>query len=650
MRGILLTVRTNSTRLPKKCLLHLNNGMKTIEFLINRIKKCKNYNKIILCTSTNEEDDVLIDIAKKNDIDFFRGSENDKLDRWYNACKKYDIKNIVTVDGDDLFVETTLINKAFEQIKICDFIKGDHTGLICGCFTYAFTFDSLRRVWELKDSDDTEMMWVYFTDTGIFNIEELEGIDKKFYRDDIRMTLDYKEDLDFFNEILKYNKDPTLEDIIDIIDSNPGIKEINFFRQKEWKDNQDSKINLKVKNKNKFLGNELKYVSQVLNSNKLTNTGGNFTSRLEKQFSQKLDTKYGVAFNSGTSTMHGALMALGVKPGDEVISPALTVIMNTSTTIHSGCIPVYVDIDPETFCIDAKKIEEKITSKTKAIMIVSVFGLPCDIDEILEISKKYNIPVIEDNAECMLSTYKGKKVGSLLDMSSYSFENSKHISCGEGGMIITNNEKYAKGCRKAGGHGFKSLTATSGAVKLNKDVWQNPDFERHDEIGWNYRLSEINSAIAIAQLERIDQIVDLRIESAKIFLEAIKGCNYLIPQKVPKDRTNSYWALGVIYNGEKELGVSWYDFRKKYIEFGGDGIYGAWKVPYLEPVMKERNFVKVNPEIYKDVKYKEGLCPISEEIQKKLMVFKTNYRNLDLAKYKSHCLKKTIDYFKDPFN
>jgi len=646
MRGILLTVRTNSMRLPKKCLLHLNNGMKTIEFLINRIKKCKNYDKIILCTTTNQEDDILIDIAKKNKIDFYRGSENDKLDRWYNACKEYSIKNIVTVDGDDLFVEPTFINKAFEQIKNCDFIKGDHTGLVCGSFTYSFTFDSLRRVWELKDSENTEMMWVYFTDTGIFNMEELEGINEKFYRDDIRMTLDYKEDLDFFNEILKYNKDPDLEDIINIINSNPKIKEINFFRHKQWKDNQNSKINIKVKNKSKFLGNEMKYVSEVLNSNKLTNTGGNFTSRLEKEFSQKLDTKYGVAFNSGTSTMHAALLAIGVKPGDEVISPALTVIMNTSTTIHAGCIPVYVDVDPETFCIDVKKIEEKITPKTKAIMIVSLYGLPCDIDEILEISKKYNVPVIEDNAECILSTYKGKKVGSLLDMASYSFENTKHLSCGEGGMIITNNENYAKNCRKSGGHGFKSLSSVSGKIKLDKDKWQNPDFERHDEIGWNYRMGEINSAIALAQLERIEEIVDLRIKSAEIFLEVIKECDYLIPQKIPSDRTSSFWSVPVIYNGEEKIGVSWYDFRKKYIEFGGDGIYSTWKVPYMEPVMRDRKFVKMNPEVYKDVKYEEGLCPVAEDIQKKLMVFKTNYRNLDLAKYKAYCLKKTIDYFK----
>ena len=137
----------------------------------------------------------------------------------------------------------------------------------------------------------------------------------------------------------------------------------------------------------------------------------------------------------------------------------------------------------------------------------------------------------------------------------------------------------------------------------------------------------------------------MRIKSAEIFLEIIKDCSYLIPQKIPSDRTSSFWSVAVIYNGEKELGVSWTDFRKKYIELGGDGIYSTWKVPYLEPVMKERKFTKLNPEIYKNIKYEEGLCPIAEGIQKKLMVFKTNYRNMDLAKYKAHCLKKTIKYY-----
>ena len=157
-------------------------------------------------------------------------------------------------------------------------------------------------------------------------------------------------------------------------------------------------------------------------------------------------------------------------------------------------------------------------------------------------------------------------------------------------------------------------------------------------------MPEFNAAIALAQLERLDELVNLRKDSAQIFLEVIGGCKFLVPQHTPDYCINSYWALGVKFI-EEEIGVSWFDFRKKYMEFGGDGIYGAWKVPYLEPVMRDRNFVSRCPEIYKNVYYESGLCPVAEKIQKQLMVFKTNYRNLDLAKNKANSLKQTIEYY-----
>jgi|TARA_R110000822_G_scaffold100080_5_gene225476 perosamine synthetase len=400
-----------------------------------------------------------------------------------------------------------------------------------------------------------------------------------------------------------------------------------------------------MKNKSKYLGNEELYLNKVLNSENWSSTEGSWTGRLEREFATKFECKHGIAFNSGTSTMHSALEALGVGPGDEVISPALSVIMNTSTTIHANAIPVYADILPDTYTIDPRDVERKITSKTKAIMIVSVYGLPCEMDELMAISKKHNIPIIEDNAECFLSRYKGKLVGTFGDFSSYSFENSKHMSCGEGGMIITNNTDLAEKCRKSGGHGFKNLKADEGRVKSNLDVFQNPNYKRHSQIGWNYRLSEFSSAIALAQLERLDELVDMRKQSAEVFLEAINGCDYITPQFTPDYSDNSYWAVGVKYYGDEKIGVSWEEFRKEYMRRGGDGIYGAWSVPYLEPVMSERTFAKRLPDIYSSISYNKGLCPVAEEVQKRLMVFKTNYRDLSLARQKARILKETIEHF-----
>jgi len=351
--------------------------------------------------------------------------------------------------------------------------------------------------------------------------------------------------------------------------------------------------------------------------------------------------------NSGTSTLHAALEAAGVGPGDEVVSPAITVFMNTSATIHANAIPVYADIDPDTFTIDPKDIEKKITRKTKAIIPVALYGLPCDMEPIMNLAKKHHLIVVEDNAECYLSSYKGKLTGTIGHMASYSFENTKHISCGEGGIVITNNEKYAEMVRKVGGHGFKNLKADEGRIRLNQNIFQNPNYKRHDEIGWNYRLSEFNAAIALAQFERIDELIKMRVNSAKLFIDVMSECNYLIPQKVPDGYTNSYYTLAVKYEGVEKIGVSWEDFRKEYVKAGGDGFYGAWSVPYLEPVMIERKYVRRYPEIYSDINYEKGLCPVAEYVQPKIMQFKTNYRDIKLVEEKANILHKVIKKLKN---
>lgn len=397
-----------------------------------------------------------------------------------------------------------------------------------------------------------------------------------------------------------------------------------------------------VSNPSKYLGNELEYLKKVLEGESWSATGGSWTIGLEQAFSKRIGTKYGVAFNSGTSTLHAALEAVGVDPGDEVISPALTVIMDSTATLHANAVPVYCDVDEQTFNLDPDKLEKLITPKTKAIIAVALYGLSPDYDKILSIANKYNIPVIEDNAQAVLSHYKGRMLGTIGAISSFSFENTKHISCGEGGMILTDNEEYAEKCRKLGGHGFKNLRAEDGRVRLNQDMFQNPNYKRHDALGWNYRMPEFTAAVAYAQLERVDELVKLRQESARIFINAIDDCDFLVPQYVPEDYVNSYYSLGVRYLGEEKLGVSWQDFRKQYVEMGGDGYYGAWSVPYLEPVIAERTFAKRLPDVYENIKYEEGLCPVAEKVQKQIMQIKTNYRDLELAKQKADVLNKLI--------
>lgn len=249
-KAIFITVRTGSTRLPEKCLLEIN-GKTTIEHLIERVKLSRKADIIVLCTTELKEDEILCQIAKKNEILCYRGSVNDKLERWKEAALKYNVEFFVTADGDDLFCDPELIDIAFSQYERGkpDFIEGKD--LICGAFSYGIKTSALQEVCRIKDTDDTEMMWVYFKNTNMFKVEELEGFDKIYRRPEIRMTLDYYDDFRFFRHIIekldKGEKYFSLRDVIEYLDKNPDIILINQYLQKEWEDNQKKKTKLLIK-------------------------------------------------------------------------------------------------------------------------------------------------------------------------------------------------------------------------------------------------------------------------------------------------------------------------------------------------------------------------------------------------------------------
>ena len=257
------------------------------------------------------------------------------------------------------------------------------------------------------------------------------------------------------------------------------------------------------------------------------------------------------------------------------------------------------------------------------------------MDPILKVAKENNLFVIDDSAQNILGEYKGKVAGTLGDMSMLSFENKKHMTAGsEGGMLLTDNEELAIKARKFGGIGYKHMTASAGRTSLALSDVQNPDYERFDTIGLNYRMSEVSAAIGLAQFERIDAIVDRRIAVANIFSEAVNGCKWIIPQLTPKNYKHSHYTFSFEYKGNENLGISWKEFYNMYIEMGGDGFYSACVVPYLEPVFQD-------DECYKDI-YTKGMCPVAEDLQKKIMQFKTNYRSLEEAQKKANILKALI--------
>ena len=336
--------------------------------------------------------------------------------------------------------------------------------------------------------------------------------------------------------------------------------------------------------------------------------------------------------------MHTALAAGGVKEGDEVIVTPLTMSSTSLCVLHNNSIPVFADVNPKTFNIDPQSIKDCITEKTKAVITVSLYGLPTDCEEIYNICQENNILLIEDNAECFMSLYKGKPLGTYCDFASYSFQASKHITCGEGGALTTNSLDLANEARRFTSLGYSTVNAKKG--KITKEEVQNPNFDRHVSVGFNYRMSELNAAALLGQLDHWEELVEQRIKVASIFSEVIKDTNLFLPQFCPDGYKNTYWAYTLLMNTDNPE-MDWIQFRKIFMRNGGEGYYGAWKLTYFEPLFQKE--VQKYEGIYQ--KFEPGLCPNAEFVQPRLLQLKTNFWDIDEAHQQADILAKSIKDF-----
>lgn len=298
-----------------------------------------------------------------------------------------------------------------------------------------------------------------------------------------------------------------------------------------------------------FNGNEKKYLDECIETGWIS-SAGRFVTEFEEKFAEFCGTKYALTCANGTVSLHLALVALGIGKDDEVIIPTLTYIATANTVKYCGATPVFVDSEMDTWNMDPRKIEQKITTKTKAIMVAHLYGQSTDMGPILEIAKKHNLYVIEDAAEAHGATYNGKKVGAIGDVGSFSFFGNKIITTGEGGMIVTNNkELYDK---------MKSLR--SQGMDPNKRYW-------HNIVAYNYRMTNMQAAVGLAQLENIEWHLGERKRVSDLYKKYLKELSeYIQVSKEMEFGNHVYWMYSIILKDNVNMERD--DFMRKMEEDG----------------------------------------------------------------------------------
>ena len=348
---------------------------------------------------------------------------------------------------------------------------------------------------------------------------------------------------------------------------------------------------------------DLDAVKRVLDSGKLCSVGGTVSREFEEAFAQTIGVERAVAVNSGMSALHCAVYAAGAGAGDQVICDSM-VQFGSMAVVYNNAVPVFADVRRDTHLIDPESVRERITDRTKAVICTHLWGLPCDMDPIMEIAEEHNLVVIEDNAHALFAKYKGRMTGTLGHMAEFSFQMSKHLGLGDAGMAVTTDPRFVEGL--VDGSGIRGLST----------------FPR---LMWNYRLNELVAAVGLVQLKRLRGYVDSAIANAQVYTEAVQDVAWIRPQHVPADREHTYHIWAASFEGDQH-GISLERFKKAVAEKGVRVNVGyIQKAPYLHevytaPLMYGRGCPTACPLQTTQVQYTPGLCPVAEELMPRVII------------------------------
>ena len=332
--------------------------------------------------------------------------------------------------------------------------------------------------------------------------------------------------------------------------------------------------------------------------------GGPKVQEFERMCENYFNVKHAITVNSWSSGLTAAIGALGIEPGDEVITTPWTMTATAAAILHWNAIPVFADIDPKTFCLDPKSVEKNISPQTKAILSVDIFGLSADVDALNKIAKRYGLKVISDTAQAPGALFKKEYAGTLTDIGGFSLNYHKHIHTGEGGILVTNNDNYAERMRLIRNHA-EAVVEDMGRTDLNNMV------------GHNYRLGEIECAIGIEQLKKLKFLTSRRQEIAKRITDGLKNLSNLTAPFVPEDQTHVYYGYPLIYDVKKGNVKRDILFRALVAE-GVPGLAQNYQNIHLFPLYQQKIAYGTKGFPWtiakRDISYAKGICPVAEDL------------------------------------
>ena len=659
--GWLLSCRSKSSRHPGKSLDSFWEGFSIPQYIFSRLNKVlerkaiKDFdNLIVFVLPFSDKATPLSDSIIQHNI--FYGSEDDLIKRNLDCALEYGFDYIVRVTCDDPFKDFT---HAIEMLRIA--IRQD---------LFVITNEHTNSKWiegtTLEIYQTSFLRWLYFNSWTSYqrehidfknvvnisapekakNIKLISSLSELYENDNQDMsifsvTVDTKAQFKIAQELaFKLGSDYNYQDIKHHINNNYLIDKNNNTKSSHFPTlcrAENTRISI----------NERKHLSSILESDLRGSKLYDSVGELEKEFSSLYSAKYAVAMCNGTHTLECSLRAIGIEPGDEVIVPNLTMAATCMSVLNVGAIPVFSDVSRETLQICPKDIIKNIGPRTKAIIVVSLFGGLPDLNEILKICNQNKIALLEDNAESMLSNFQGRPYGLVGDIASFSFQGTKHLTALEGGICITNDKKIALNLRRYSAVGYSTISLEKSSV--DKNLIQNPNFDRHLIPATNSRMSPVIASIILGQLERVHHLVNLRIYISEMYDEVCKKHRDKVTiQKFYEESKSSYWGYPVILNDPNK----WMKFRNIFISNGGLPFYAAWKLnseePAMDPDISENEITKlIGNESFR--RYKINHHNISKKnssfLQKRLFILRTNLWDYDVVYNQCKVLDFSLSVF-----